>query len=96
VGATGGDDDVNQDNKLNRGTDWREGHRIATYAVELVDHGPEPDWHLDRTVFARWARYELVARNLAGDELARARGYGNADCWYRLAGELRSAMHWIR
>jgi hypothetical protein len=51
VGRTGGEDAVNQDNKVNHGTDSREGHRIAIYTVELVDHGPEPDWHRDRTLF---------------------------------------------
>lgn len=87
---------MNQDHKVDHRGDRREGHAIATYAVELIDHGPEPDWHRDRTLFQLCARYELVARNPAGDELARARGYGNAECWHRLAGELRSAMHWIK
>ena len=87
---------MNEQKELNHGPDGREGHRIATYTVELVDHGPEPAWHRDRTLFAPWARYALIARNIAGDELARARGHGNAECWQRLAGDLRSTMHWIR
>jgi hypothetical protein len=27
---------VNQDDKVNQGIDWREGHPIATYTVELA------------------------------------------------------------
>lgn len=87
---------MNQDSHNNRVTDRGERHAVVTYSVQLVDHGPEPDWHTDRSLFGPWPRYELIARNPAGDELARARGFGNADCWYRLAGELRRAMHWTR
>ena len=65
---------------------------LALYAVELLDRGPEPDWHMDRRLFAPWQRYELVVRNSTGGEFARVRGSGNADCWYRIAGELRQTM----
>jgi len=46
-----GEDAVNQENTVNHGTDWRERHTIVTHTVELIDHGPEPDWHRDRTPF---------------------------------------------
>jgi len=91
-----GEDPVNQDNRRSDLVGQQESHTLVTYSVELLDHGPEPDWHLDRTLFGPWQRYELIARNPAGNELARARGFGNADCWYRLASELRRAMHWTR
>ena len=35
---------MNQDHKVDHRGDRREGHAIATYAVELIDHGTEPDW----------------------------------------------------
>jgi hypothetical protein len=41
VVGTGGEDAVSEQSKVNHGPDWRQGDRIATYTVELDDHGPE-------------------------------------------------------
>jgi hypothetical protein len=51
----------------------------------------KPDGHRDRSLFAPWARYELVARNIGGDELARARGYGTRSHYDWPAGFLSTA-----
>ncbi|MGH2895559.1 MAG: hypothetical protein ACRDPM_20150 [Solirubrobacteraceae bacterium] len=66
-----------------------------TYGVELYDHGPEPDWHEDRSLYsAWWGRYELRCINPAGALLASARGPSYKEAWSRLAQELAKVMHW--
>jgi hypothetical protein len=97
VGETEGESAVTGGNGLTDAAACRDAsRRLTSYIVDLVDLGPEPDWHLDRRLYGPWQRYELVARNPAGDELARARGTANTECWYRLAGELHRTMSWTR
>jgi hypothetical protein len=93
VGATEGEAAVTEGNPFPAAAARHDGSRqLASYTVDLLDLGPKPESHLDRSLDGPWQRYELVARNLEGDELACVRGTGKADCWYRLAGELRRSM----
>jgi hypothetical protein len=97
VSATEREASVTQSNGPTDAAQRQDASRLAaSYHVELVDLGPEPEWHQDRRLYAPWQRYELVARNPEGDELARARGSGGAECWYRIAGELRQTMGWAK
>jgi hypothetical protein len=70
-----GEDAVNRDSHTNNVADRNEQHTPMSYSVELVDRGPESNWRRDRTRFGSWQRWELVARHIAGDGLARARRF---------------------
>jgi hypothetical protein len=47
---------VNQDNRVNHAKGRREGQKVVSCAVELLDHRPEPECHGDRTLFGVWQR----------------------------------------
>jgi hypothetical protein len=53
---------------------------MGELAIRLIDLGPEPDWHLDRSLFGPWRRYEAQA-TLPGGTVLVASG---AEPWLAL------------
>ncbi len=72
-----------------------EAQLTCRYTVERWNRGPEPEWHQDRKLFGPWCAVALVVRTVPGP-LAAVLGTGDADAWFRLPGELRGAMGWLR
>jgi hypothetical protein len=62
---------------------------VGDLTVRMFDHGPEPAWHEDRSLYGPWQRYEA---ELAEDATVRERGGSPWEALHRLVSNRRAEL----